>query len=98
MSCRNSCLKAFSDHFETHVVLRKVLGIDYKTFDEKYREYLKTKYAREVRVDRLREPDFYGSPLTRGPGGLPESNTSPVFTPDLKTRVSPWAVPKRTTG
>ncbi|MFA6003579.1 MAG: hypothetical protein WC881_05875, partial [Elusimicrobiota bacterium] len=78
-------LKLFESRFETAAVLSEVIGLDAFQFDRKYREYLETKYRREVRRERLNDPQYYGAPLTRAGDGLPQYNTAPVFSPDGRT-------------
>lgn len=78
-------LKLFETRFETGSVLMDLVGLDAFEFDRKYREYVETKYRREARVNRLREPGDYGAALTRVCEGIPQFNAVPVFSPDGRT-------------
>ena len=75
-------LKLFQTRFETSAVLNEIIGLDVFQFERKWNEYAVEKYNREIRVKDLKEPFYYGTPLTKPGGDIPEFNTSPVFSPD----------------
>lgn len=75
-------LKLFESRFETSAVLSEMTGLDVFAFDKKWREYETERARRRIRLEGLREPEAYGVRLTSASGGLPEFNSSPVFTPD----------------
>ncbi len=77
-------LRLFETRFETSQVLSELVGLDSFEFDRKVREHLETKYGRIAREQALREPEAYGGSLTRAREALPQFNSSPVFSPDLK--------------
>jgi Tol biopolymer transport system component len=78
-------LRLFETRMETGQVLRDLIGIDEREFDRKFREHVEESYGRQVRLEKLREPDSFGGQMTRTPDAIPQFNTSPVFSPDLKT-------------
>ncbi|MBI3296658.1 MAG: PD40 domain-containing protein [Elusimicrobia bacterium] len=75
-------LKLFESRFETSAVLSELTGLDVFAFDKKWREYEGERARRRIRLEGLREPEAYGARLTTATAGLPEFNSSPVFTPD----------------
>ncbi|MFA5138921.1 MAG: hypothetical protein WC728_06770, partial [Elusimicrobiota bacterium] len=77
-------IKRWESGFETSSVLQDIIGQDVFALDRRWREYEKQRYGRQVRVERLQEPAAYGERLTTGSSGIPEYNSSPVFTPDGK--------------
>ncbi|MBI4677091.1 MAG: PD40 domain-containing protein [Elusimicrobia bacterium] len=81
----SNMLRSLASHFESGAVLTQNIGIDANEFDRKFREHLETKYARQARVERLKEPDAYGRPLTRVKDSIPMQNSTPVFSPDGRT-------------
>ena len=78
-------LKLFADRFESSTVLSELVGLDAFEFDSKFREYEQTKYQREVRLEKRREPLDYGPRLTQPTPDLPQFNTVPLFSPDRRT-------------
>ncbi|TBR24828.1 hypothetical protein EPO15_03330 [bacterium] len=78
-------LKLFESRFETSAVLSDLTGLDVFAFDKKWREYEEERGRRTARLEGLRGPESYGPALTASEGGLPEQNSSPVFTPDGTT-------------
>ncbi|MBI5883407.1 MAG: PD40 domain-containing protein [Elusimicrobia bacterium] len=80
----SNMLRSLDAHFETGVVLKENVGLDAGDFDKKFREHLETKYARLVRVERLKEPQAYGRSLTGAKDSIPQNNSTPVFSPDGK--------------
>ncbi|MDE2291065.1 MAG: PD40 domain-containing protein, partial [Elusimicrobia bacterium] len=78
-------LRLFDSRFDVSSVLGDVTGLDIFAFDRKWREFETDEGRRSVRLERLREPDSYGPALTRPQGGLPQFDTSPVYTPDGHT-------------
>jgi hypothetical protein len=78
-------LKLFAERFETSSVLMELIGLDARAFDRKFREYARTKYGRQVRREKRREPLDYGPRLTRPTPRIPQFNTVPLFSPDGRT-------------
>ena len=78
-------LKLFATRFEASAVLGELVGLDVFEFDSKFREFEQTKYQREVRLERRREPLDYGPRLTQPTPDIPQFNTAPLFSPDGKT-------------
>ena len=78
-------LRLFENSIETSQVLRDLIGIDAFKFDERFREYIEEHYRRQVRVQRLREPQVFGSALTRTRDNIPQFNVAPVLSPDRST-------------
>lgn len=77
-------LRLFETRLETSQVLNELIGLDAFQFDDKYREFVETKYKRMVRENKMREPDAYGAVLTHTPDNIPQFNTTPVFSPDAR--------------
>ncbi|MBI5623215.1 MAG: PD40 domain-containing protein [Elusimicrobia bacterium] len=80
----SNMLRALDAHFDASGVLMRTVGLDASDFDKRFREHLETKYARLVRLERLKEPEAYGRSLTGVKDSIPQHNTSPVFSPDGK--------------
>ena len=78
-------LRLFVARVEVSQVLLELLGEDIFAFDRRFQEYTKDKYRRVARLERLKEPGYFGGALTRGKGTIPQFNSSPVFSPDGET-------------
>ncbi|MFA6317961.1 MAG: BamA/TamA family outer membrane protein [Elusimicrobiota bacterium] len=78
----SNMLRSLDAHFEASAVLTRNVGLDADDFDKKFREHLEAKYARIVRVERLKEPEAYGRSLTGVKDSIPQHNSAPVFSPD----------------
>ena len=75
-------LKLFRTRYDVSSVLQSLIGLDLFAFDRKFREYLQLKYARQVRMEALKEPERYGDRLTREKGNIPEFSASPSLSRD----------------
>ena len=75
----------FKNRFDVNAVLGELIGLDESTFDKKFREYMRDKYAHQVIRERLEEPTRFGTRRTDQRGNIPEFNTSPVVAPDGRT-------------
>ncbi len=75
-------LRSFRAHYDISSVLTPLIGLDIFAFDKKFREYLEMKYARQTRLESLREPLSYGIKLTFDDGKIPEFNASPSLSSD----------------
>ncbi|MBI5631112.1 MAG: PD40 domain-containing protein [Elusimicrobia bacterium] len=78
-------LRIFESRFETSQVLQELVGLNARKFSAKFLEYVENKYKRVARAQGLREPETFGSPLTASKGRIPEFNSGPALSPDLKT-------------
>ncbi len=78
-------LRLFRSRVELASVLRDLIGLDPFELDAKFREYAVERYARTVRVNRLKEPSRFGGALTATHDTIPQFNVSPAFSPDGKT-------------
>lgn len=75
-------LRLFVSRYDVGSVLNALIGLDIFAFDRKFREYLELKYAREVRLEALKEPERYGDRITSQKENIPEFNTSPALSSD----------------
>jgi len=66
----------FQESLDIDRVFSRTVGMNFYSFDNKWQEYVKEKYAKEV--EGKKEAEFYGKKLTEDA----EFNTNPVFSPD----------------
>ncbi len=77
----NKLLLLMKDHFDISSALDQMLGTDLYRFDRRFHEYMEDKYAAFFKVAKT--PQAYGPQLTFA-DGIPQSNESPVLSPDEK--------------